>query len=105
MRLPALQCLVQAGGGIGFRFPADALQILPRVIWRQIGDADEVHPGRSRHLRYVHRAELAGADDADVQRLALRGALLEFGIEIHINQKTGTDHVFSTCEKWWSVPD
>src|SRR6267378_4217554 len=88
MRLPALQCLIQAGGGIGFRLPTDALQILPRAIRRQIGDADEMHPGRSRHLRYVHCAELPGADDTDAQRLALSCALLEFGIEIHINPKT-----------------
>ena len=77
----------QGSRAVPRRLPAHALQILPRVIRRQVGDADEMHSGRSRHLRYVHRAELAGANHADAQRLALSGALLKFEVEIHINTK------------------
>src|SRR6266446_1960628 len=103
MRLAALQCLVQAGGGIGLRVPADALQILPRVIRRQIGDADEMHSGRSRHLRDVHGAELSGADDADAKRVLL--SLLQFRVEIHVNSKNRDRPRFFDMRKWWSVPD
>ena len=37
----------------------------------RVGDAGQVHAGRARDLRQVHRAELAGADEADADGLAL----------------------------------
>jgi hypothetical protein len=48
------------------------------VVGREVGDRRQVHAGRARNLRQVHGAELAGADQADADRLAFGGALLEF---------------------------
>ena len=42
-----------------------------------------MHAGRARHLREVHRTELAGADQADSDRFALSGTLLKLGVQIH----------------------
>jgi hypothetical protein len=51
--------------------PADAREVAARAVGREVGDADEVHARRARDLRQVHRAELAGADQADADRLAV----------------------------------
>ncbi len=54
--------------------PADPAQRFARPVRRQVGHRDEVDAGRARRLRQVHRAELAGADQADPDRPALVGA-------------------------------
>jgi hypothetical protein len=72
-RLPVLRevssLLLQSGierrGGVHLAGPADALQVLARVVRRKVRDAHQMHPWRARHLGDVHRAELAGADHAD----------------------------------------
>jgi len=74
---------IQRRSAVALGVPAHALQIPPGVLRREIGDAGEVHAGRVRHLRDVHGAELARADDADAQRLALRRALTKLRVEIH----------------------
>ena len=61
--------------------PADAREIRQRGRRIEIGDGDDVHARRLRHLRQVHRAELAGADHADAQRPALRSALGQLGVK------------------------
>src|ERR1700682_3017965 len=42
-----------------------------------------MNAGRLRHLREVHGAELAGADQSDAKRSAFGGALLQSGGEAH----------------------
>ena len=59
--------------------PADAREVAARGLGVEVGDAGQVHPGRARHLREVHAAEFAGADQADAHRPCLSGALLELG--------------------------
>src|SRR6266536_2714333 len=49
----------------------------------EIRDADEMHTRRLRHLREIHGAELAGADQADAKRFALCRALGEFRVQVH----------------------
>src|SRR3982751_6686496 len=56
----------------------DACDPSARHLGEQVGDARQVHTGRVRDLREVHRAELAGADQADADGTAFGGALLEF---------------------------
>jgi hypothetical protein len=63
------------------RRPAHALQVRLRVRRREVRDGHEPDAGRPRHLRQVHRRELARADQADAQRPVL--ALLELGVEVH----------------------
>ena len=70
---------IQAGRLDALRLPADAGQVALRGGGREIGDADQLHAGRARDLGQVHGAELAGADQADADRLAVGGALLELG--------------------------
>ena len=65
------------------RAPAHARQVRPRRVGRQIGDADQVHPRRARHLGQVHRAELAGADEADPHRPAVCGSFEKFAVQVH----------------------
>ena len=50
---------------------------------REVGDADDVNAGRVLRLREIHRAELAGADEADAQGVAVGRAALEHLVEVH----------------------
>ena len=54
-----------------------------RPVRRQVGHGDQVDAGRARRLRQVHRAELAGADQADADGAALVGATLQLGEQGH----------------------
>ena len=51
----------------------------------KIGDAGQMHARRLRHLRQVHRAEFPGADQADDERTALRRALTQLCMQIHLD--------------------
>ena len=42
-----------------------------------------MHAGDLRDLGQVHRAELAGADQAHAKRIALRRALRKLGVQVH----------------------
>ena len=44
--------------------PTDALQVGTRIGGREVGDANEMDARGLWHLRKIHRAELAGADQA-----------------------------------------
>jgi predicted homoserine dehydrogenase-like protein len=44
---------------------------------------DWAHARRAAHLRQVHRAELAGADQADAQRLAVGLPAAQQGMQVH----------------------
>ncbi len=79
-----LQRCVEAGRARLRVVPADAREVAARAVGRQVGDADQVHARRARNLRQVHRAELAGADQADADRLAFGCALLELGVQAHL---------------------
>ena len=63
------------------RRPAHACEIRPRVVGREIRCANQANPRRLRHLREVHRRELARTDQADAQRIVF--ALLELRIQVH----------------------
>jgi hypothetical protein len=63
--------------------PAQPRQVFPRARRRKIGDAQEVDAGRRRDLREVHRAELAGADQANAQRPGFSGAREKHAMETH----------------------
>ena len=71
-RAAVLQRRVEAGRARLRVAPADPRQVSACAVGREIGDADEMHARRARNLRQVHRAELAGADQADADRLASR---------------------------------
>jgi len=63
--------------------PSYSLQIHPSVGRREIGDARQVHAGRARHLREIHRRELAGADQAYAQRPAVGLTPREKRVQVH----------------------
>ena len=87
-RAAVLQRRVEAGRA-GLRVaPADPRQVPARAVGRQIGDADQVHTRRARNLRQVHRAELAGADQADADRLVLGFASLQLCVQAHVVSKS-----------------
>ena len=70
--------------GAGLRVaPADAREVATRAVGREVGDADQVNARRARNLRQVHRAELAGADEADADRLAVGLAPLQLCVQAH----------------------
>ena len=52
--------------------PSDARERRARARGREVGDRDDVDARRVLRLREVHRPELAGADQRDPERLALR---------------------------------
>jgi hypothetical protein len=95
--LPVVADVRAAAVAVGQR-AARALRLQPTcqvgaAVGRQVGDAHQVHAGRARDLRQVHRAELAGADEADAHRPAFGGALLELGEQVHVRQP-------SSCRRW-----
>ena len=63
--------------------PADARKVPARAVGGEVGDADEVNAGRARDLRQVHRAELAGADEADADRLPVGLAPQQLLVQAH----------------------
>ena len=63
--------------------PSGALQRRAGAIGREIGHPDDVDAGGVFRLREIHRAELAGADQPDAQRVAVPGAREEQAVEIH----------------------
>ena len=65
------------------RRPAGRAQRGARAIRREVGDRDDVDARRRARLRQVHRAELAGADERDAQRLAFVLALLQQMVQVH----------------------
>ena len=75
--------LGERGGRRDLGLPAQPRQVLPRARRREIGDAQKMDAGRGRDLRQIHRAELAGADHADAQRLAFGGARQKHAMETH----------------------
>ena len=52
-------------------------------LFRANSYAEQVHAGRARHLGHVHRAELAGPDQADADRAAFGRALLQLTMKAH----------------------
>ncbi len=54
-----------------------ACEVGARRVGRKVGNRHQVHARRAGDLREVHRAELAGADQADAHRVAFGRALLE----------------------------
>src|SRR5205814_4450881 len=68
--------------GEALRTPAGACQCGAGAIGREVGDADDVDARRVLRLREVHRAEFAGADQADFERPARGRACKEQAMEI-----------------------
>ena len=65
--------IVGEGGSCDPRLiPADGAAGLARAVAVEIDDQRHLEPRRVRHLRQEHRAELAGADQRDANRLAGR---------------------------------
>src|SRR5207245_1480846 len=50
----------------------------------EIGDGDEMHAPRRSHLAEKHRAEFAGADQADGDRPSGCLALEQHGVKVHV---------------------
>jgi hypothetical protein len=61
--------------------PAAASWLRARDV--EIGEPREMHARRAPHLRQEHRAELAGADQADADRASGGFALGQLGEKIH----------------------
>jgi hypothetical protein len=74
---------VQAFGGQALSFPAHAGQVGAGVVWRQVGNAHQVHAGGARNLRQVHGAEFARADQANADGAVFCSTLQEFGVQVH----------------------
>src|SRR5690606_19333890 len=73
------------------RGPAHALERSLGARRREVGHADQMHAGRAPDLRQVHRAELAGADQADANRGAFSGAFLEHAVQVQLLSPLGDD--------------
>ncbi len=63
--------------------PADGAAGLARTVAVEIDDQRHLEARRVRHLRQEHRAELAGADQRDANRLAGREAGVEEVMKVH----------------------
>ncbi len=66
-----------------FGLPAEPCQVLARPRRREVGDAQQVDTRRGRDLAEIHGAELAGADQADAQRLGRSRALEQHAMQVH----------------------
>src|SRR3954468_12386316 len=77
--LAGLEGVAQACGAVALGGPADAVERGARPGDVEIGDAHDVEARKALGLRQEHRAELAGADQADANRAATRRALMEHG--------------------------
>jgi hypothetical protein len=71
---------LDAGCGAAFGLPADAGEIGASADGRQVGDRHQMHAQGARHLGQIHGTELAGADQPDAHRPALRGTLQQPGM-------------------------
>ena len=100
----ALARVVQRFGRRALRRPADTLEVGPRRSGRQIGNADQMHARRARNLRQVHRAELAGADETDANRLAIGLALLKFAVQTHCSGSALLNTGLADCSAAKSRP-
>ena len=83
VRPPLLKRRIERCGSVLFRLPPYALETGTRIHRRKVGNANQMHSRRLRHLRNVHGAEFACAYHADAERLALSLALQELCVEIH----------------------
>ena len=63
--------------------PADRAAGGAGAVGRQIGDRGDLQARRRRHLGQEHRAEFAGADQADPDRTAGGETLLQQGEQVH----------------------
>ena len=63
--------------------PANPPQRLLGAFRVEISDAKQMNTRGARNLRKIHRAEFAGADQADSYGIAGGDALLEEPIEVH----------------------
>ena len=77
--LAGLDGIAQACGAVALGGPADAGERGARLADVEIGDADDVETRNALGLGQHHRAELAGADQADSDRAAPGCPLLEHG--------------------------
>ena len=66
--------------------PADGLAGVPGALRIEIDDDGDFKSRHMRHLRQEHRAELAGADQRDTDRLAGGAAGVEEMMEIHVKR-------------------
>src|SRR5258708_37351953 len=66
--------------------PADGLAGVPGALRIEIDDDGDFKSRHMRHLRQEHRAELAGADQRDTDRLAGGAAGVEGMMEIHVKR-------------------
>jgi hypothetical protein len=57
----------------------------------QVGDGHQMHARRARHLRQVHRAELARPDQADADGAPFGGTLLELVVQAHVGFRFEAD--------------
>ena len=80
VRCPVAQGVVERARSEAFPRPADALEVDNRACRGQVGDRCQMNTGRLWHLREIHRAELARADQSDAERPALGSALLQSGV-------------------------
>ncbi len=71
------------GGRDPLGAPADGAAGLARALAVDVDNDRHLQPRRVRHLRQKHRAEFAGADQRDTDRLAGGRAGLEEAEEVH----------------------
>src|SRR3954447_23071440 len=77
--LAGLEGVAQACGAVALGGPADAGERGAGFADVEIGDAHDVEARNALGLRQQHRAELAGADQANANRAAAGRALMEYG--------------------------
>ena len=78
-----LQRCIDGRGAEALAGPADAGEVRAGIRRRDVGDGRDVHTWRLWNLREVHRAELARADQADDERLAVGGPLAKLRVQAH----------------------
>ena len=77
------QCRIERCSAVALGDPPDAREVGPGIRRREVRDSDDVHAWRLRHLREIHRPELARPDHADDERPALSGAFTKLRIQTH----------------------
>jgi len=68
--------------------PAHALEVRSGIRRRKIGNANQMDARCPRHLGEIHRGELAGANQAEAQRVLF--ALFELRVQVHGKMVTVT---------------
>src|SRR3712207_4305595 len=81
--LAGLDSVAEARGAVAVGGPARAGEGGAGLADIEVGDPHDVEPRDALGLRQHHRAELAGADQADPDRAAARRPLLEHGGKVH----------------------